>query len=124
MIEEANRQKSEGKRPRLTPVPDVLVQGIDDDHGERQQNRSHAADGTTGSMKSQPRAGKPGGTHPPYQPHLARFPIYSAIMPVSDSRTSTDLSARAQAAREKVDAQVREIVQWHFDPATGSPFWL
>ena len=28
------------------------------------------------------------------------------------------------AARERLDRHVREIVQWHFDPATGSPFWL
>jgi phenylacetate-coenzyme A ligase PaaK-like adenylate-forming protein len=27
-------------------------------------------------------------------------------------------------ARAALDAQVREIVAWHFDPATGSPFWL
>ena len=25
---------------------------------------------------------------------------------------------------ESLDAHVREIVQWHFDPATGTPFWL
>jgi phenylacetate-coenzyme A ligase PaaK-like adenylate-forming protein len=29
-----------------------------------------------------------------------------------------------QQAREKLDAHVREMVQWHFDPETGSPFWL
>ena len=29
-----------------------------------------------------------------------------------------------QAAREALDAWVREVVAWHFDPATGSPFWL
>jgi hypothetical protein len=29
-----------------------------------------------------------------------------------------------QAARETLDAHVREIVRWHFDPATGCPFWL
>jgi phenylacetate-coenzyme A ligase PaaK-like adenylate-forming protein len=29
-----------------------------------------------------------------------------------------------QAAQEKLDAHVREIVQWHFSPETGSPFWL
>ncbi len=34
-----------------------------------------------------------------------------------------DLSAVA-AARQKLDAHVREIVQWHFSPETGSPFWL
>ena len=30
----------------------------------------------------------------------------------------------SDAARERLDAQVREIVRWHFDPATGAPFWL
>jgi phenylacetate-coenzyme A ligase PaaK-like adenylate-forming protein len=30
----------------------------------------------------------------------------------------------AQAAREALDAWTREIVQWHFDPETGCPFWL
>ena len=28
------------------------------------------------------------------------------------------------AARAALDAHVREIVAWHFDPATGCPFWL
>ena len=27
-------------------------------------------------------------------------------------------------ARERLDQHVRDIVRWHFDPATGSPFWL
>src|SRR6185436_160694 len=27
-------------------------------------------------------------------------------------------------ARDVLDAQVREVVAWHFDPATGCPFWL
>src|SRR3990172_12073681 len=29
-----------------------------------------------------------------------------------------------QAAREALDAWVREVVSWHFDPATGCPFWI
>ncbi|MCY4534884.1 MAG: hypothetical protein OXB91_05940, partial [Bryobacterales bacterium] len=29
-----------------------------------------------------------------------------------------------QAAKAALDAHVQEIVAWHFDPATGSPFWL
>jgi phenylacetate-coenzyme A ligase PaaK-like adenylate-forming protein len=33
-------------------------------------------------------------------------------------------SAAIKAAQEKLDAHVREIVQWHFSPDTGSPFWL
>ena len=27
-------------------------------------------------------------------------------------------------AQQKLDTHVREIVQWHFSPETGSPFWL
>ena len=30
----------------------------------------------------------------------------------------------AGQARERLDAHVREMVQWHFSPQTGSPFWL
>jgi phenylacetate-coenzyme A ligase PaaK-like adenylate-forming protein len=30
----------------------------------------------------------------------------------------------APSPRERLDRHVREIVQWHFDPATGCPFWL
>lgn len=38
--------------------------------------------------------------------------------------TSSSLAAKAAEARRRLDAHVREIVAWHFDPATGSPFWL
>lgn len=38
---------------------------------------------------------------------------------------STDtLQEKAAAARDRLDAHTRVIVAWHFDPATGSPFWL
>ena len=30
----------------------------------------------------------------------------------------------AQQARNDLDAWVREVVAWHFDPSTGCPFWL
>ncbi|HKE85910.1 MAG TPA: hypothetical protein VKB50_19255 [Vicinamibacterales bacterium] len=33
-------------------------------------------------------------------------------------------AAQVQTAREALDAWVREVVNWHFDPATGCPFWL
>jgi len=36
----------------------------------------------------------------------------------------TDVSARAVQARDALDKQTRQIVRWHFDPDTGSPFWL
>ena len=31
---------------------------------------------------------------------------------------------KIKEAREKLDSHVREIVQWHFDPETGTPFWI
>ena len=37
---------------------------------------------------------------------------------------SDSLSAKVHAAREALDQQVREVVQWHFSPDTGTPFWL
>jgi len=40
------------------------------------------------------------------------------------SDKSTDLSVREQAAKAQLDAHVREIVEWHFNPETGCPFWL
>ncbi len=40
------------------------------------------------------------------------------------SDTATDLALKTQAAKVQLDAHVREIVEWHFNPATGCPFWL
>lgn len=37
---------------------------------------------------------------------------------------ATDLNHRTQEAKAQLDAHVREIVEWHFNPATGCPFWL
>ncbi|MBI3209148.1 MAG: hypothetical protein HYZ37_09650 [Candidatus Solibacter usitatus] len=36
----------------------------------------------------------------------------------------TDIEARAKLIKEKLDAWTREVVLWHFDPATGCQFWL
>ena len=36
----------------------------------------------------------------------------------------TSFTNEILTAQEKLDAHVREIVQWHFSPETGSPFWL
>jgi phenylacetate-coenzyme A ligase PaaK-like adenylate-forming protein len=38
--------------------------------------------------------------------------------------SSTSLADRIQAAKEQLDAHVRSLIQWHFDPETGCPFWL
>ena len=37
---------------------------------------------------------------------------------------STNISTRVEEARMELDAHVRETINWHFDPETGSPFWL
>ncbi len=37
---------------------------------------------------------------------------------------TTDLEQHVADAKERLDAHTREIVAWHFDPATGCPFWL
>jgi phenylacetate-coenzyme A ligase PaaK-like adenylate-forming protein len=33
-------------------------------------------------------------------------------------------SSAIRKAQEQLDAQVRELIQWHFAPGTGCPFWL
>ena len=40
------------------------------------------------------------------------------------TQTTSSLAAKVAQANEKLDAWVREVVAWHFDPATGCPFWL
>jgi len=34
------------------------------------------------------------------------------------------MEAPVRAAAERLDAHVRDIMQWHFSPETGTPFWL
>jgi phenylacetate-coenzyme A ligase PaaK-like adenylate-forming protein len=45
-------------------------------------------------------------------------------MPNATYSTETGLQEKVKAAREKLDAQVRDVVAWHFSPETGTPFWL
>ena len=40
------------------------------------------------------------------------------------STRTVDRQGQAEAQRAALDAWVREVVGWHFDPATGCPFWL
>ena len=37
---------------------------------------------------------------------------------------TADLQAKIQAAKERLDAHVREMVEWHFNPETGCEYWL
>ena len=45
-------------------------------------------------------------------------------MQTASPNSSTEIEGRAHAARVALDAWVREVVAWHFDPETGCPFWL
>ena len=38
--------------------------------------------------------------------------------------SSPELAEKVTASREGLDAHVREIIEWHFNPDTGCPFWL
>jgi len=40
------------------------------------------------------------------------------------STSETDLESRMKNSRDTLDSWVREIVDWHFNPETGCPFWL
>jgi hypothetical protein len=40
------------------------------------------------------------------------------------STAEIDLESRTKNSRDALDSWVREIVQWHFNPQTGCPFWL
>jgi hypothetical protein len=39
-------------------------------------------------------------------------------------RLETTVQEQVRKARQGLDAHVREMVAWHFDPKTGCPFWL
>ena len=38
--------------------------------------------------------------------------------------TDAALQPAIQAAQEKLETHLREIIEWHFSPETGCPFWL
>ncbi len=40
------------------------------------------------------------------------------------SQTSSVSPDAVKSAAQKLDAHVREIIQWHFSPETATPFWL
>ena len=37
---------------------------------------------------------------------------------------TAEMQAKIKAAKERLDAHVREMVEWHFNPETGCPYWL
>jgi len=45
-------------------------------------------------------------------------------MSTLEQASTGELESAVKRAREQLNAQVYEIVQWHFHPSTGCPFWL
>jgi phenylacetate-coenzyme A ligase PaaK-like adenylate-forming protein len=45
-------------------------------------------------------------------------------MSTLEQASNQELEAAVKRARDQLDAHTREIVQWHFHPSTGCPFWL
>src|SRR5262245_23898486 len=56
--------------------------------------------------------------------HCVLQTILRSCMQGSQSSVAAVDAAQVQQARDALDAWVREVVNWHFDPATGCPFWL
>jgi phenylacetate-coenzyme A ligase PaaK-like adenylate-forming protein len=51
--------------------------------------------------------------------------VYSKKMAGQDVVSAgADLQSKIAEARNRLDAWVREVVAWHFDTETGTPFWL
>ena len=40
------------------------------------------------------------------------------------STAQLTLESKISETKDKLNAWVREVVDWHFDPASGCPFWL
>ena len=45
-------------------------------------------------------------------------------MSTLEQASTAEIEAAAKRARDELDARTYEIVQWHFHPSTGCPFWL
>jgi hypothetical protein len=54
----------------------------------------------------------------------AAIGLYYVIMQAAPSDRPRAAGATTDASAAALDAWVREVVDWHFNPSTGSPFWL
>jgi len=54
----------------------------------------------------------------------AAIGLYYVIMQASPSDPAARVGVSPDVSRAMLDQWVREIVAWHFDPATGTPYWL
>src|SRR6185436_14862570 len=54
----------------------------------------------------------------------AAIGLYYVIMQASPSDPARAVGVSPDVSRAMLDQWVREVVAWHFDPATGTPYWL
>jgi phenylacetate-coenzyme A ligase PaaK-like adenylate-forming protein len=54
----------------------------------------------------------------------AAIGLYYVIMQASPSDPARAVGVSPDVSRAVLDEWVREVVAWHFDPATGTPYWL
>ncbi len=67
----------------------------------------------------------PQGTAPLTEPNLSsRKQPYSTPTTVMNTSTGRSIQEKIEEHRKRLDAHVAEVIHWHFDPATGCPFWL
>jgi phenylacetate-coenzyme A ligase PaaK-like adenylate-forming protein len=52
------------------------------------------------------------------------IPVREETVSSTANRADSPSADQVRQARERLDAHVREVVQWHFNPDTGTPFWL
>jgi phenylacetate-coenzyme A ligase PaaK-like adenylate-forming protein len=58
------------------------------------------------------------------KPSRARFLSFVFLRHTLMTATSVDMTDLVKAAQDQLDQHTHEIVQWHFHPSTGCPFWL
>ena len=63
-------------------------------------------------------------SNPPQAIQVSPTPASQSLRIQNQKSEMNPDAASIKTAQEKLDAHVREIVQWHFSPETGSPFWL
>src|SRR3977135_4290441 len=49
---------------------------------------------------------------------------YTTRMHASPPDQSSGTGVTTDASRAALDVHVRDVIAWHFDPASGCPFWL
>src|SRR5262245_50147320 len=113
MVEKADGEEAKDERSGRAPQPEILVQRVQNNQKKRSGN-SHVS-----GLRCALHYPKP------LPSTISECPRRTGIVILTGMQASpSGLESPVQAAREALDAWVREVVAWHFDPATGCSFWL